>query len=117
MFPYNSTHQVVMCRACKSCVIPRRQCRERHLRAKPHRLSGSVLKETVRLLSSYDLRTIAKLREHKPQPEDKCQLVEYLASYSGFSCLQPEYNYYTRDLGEMKKHVASMHKIKAAKVV
>ena len=73
------------------------------------------MKETVQLLGSYDLRTVAELREHKPQPEDRCQLVEHLASYSGFSCLQLECSYCTRDLGEMKKHVASTHKTKAAK--
>jgi hypothetical protein len=74
-----------------------------------------VLKETVQLLSSHDLRTIAELREHKPRPEDECQPVEHLASYSGFGCLRPECSYCTQDLGEMKKHVASMHKTKAAK--
>jgi hypothetical protein len=115
MFPYDPTHQVVVCRACKSCIIPGRHSQERHLRAKPHRLSGSALKETVHLLSSYDLRAVAELREHKPRPRDECQPVEHLASYSGFSCLGPQCSYATRDLGEMKKHVASVHKTKAAK--
>ena len=114
MFLYNSTHQVVVCRTCKSCIIPGRRSQERHLQARPHQLSGSVLKETVQLLSSYDLWTLAELREYKPQPGDKCQLLEHLASYSGFSCLQPQCSYCTRDLGEMKKHVASIHKTKAA---
>jgi hypothetical protein len=81
MFSYNSTHRVVVCRICKSCVIPGRRSQERHLRAKPHRLSGSVLKETVRLLSSYDLRTREELKEHQPGPDGECQLVEHLASY------------------------------------
>jgi hypothetical protein len=73
------------------------------------------LKETVQLLSSYDLRTSDELREHKPQLRDKCQLVEHLASYSGFCCLQPGCSYCTRHFREMKKHVASTHKVKAAR--
>jgi hypothetical protein len=40
-------------------------------------------------------------------------MVERLASYSGFHRLQLDRSYCTRDAGEMKNHVASIHKIKA----
>jgi hypothetical protein len=79
------------------------------LRAAPHRLLGDVLKTTLQLLGSYDLRSVEELKEHKPRPEDQCQLIEHLASYDGFSCLRC--TYYTRHLPRIKEHVAS-HKVK-----
>jgi hypothetical protein len=72
-----------------------------------------VLKATVELLSSYDLRSVVELREHKPRPEDHCQLIKHLASYDGVYCLQPQCSYGTRLLPKMKKHWASCYKIKA----
>jgi hypothetical protein len=71
---------------------------------------GNELKATAELLSSYDLRSIAELREHKPRPEDKCQLIKHLASYDGVYCLQPQCSYSTRLLPKMKKHWAACHK-------
>jgi hypothetical protein len=79
------------------------------LRAAPHRLLGDVLKTTLQLLGSYDLRSVEELKEHKPRSEDQYQLIEHLASYNGFSCLR--YTYYTRHLPRIKEHVAS-HKVK-----
>jgi len=110
MFSYNSTHKIALCHICKSCIVPGASSRERHLRAQPHRLLGNELKATAELLSSYDLRSIAELREHKPRPEDKCQLIKHLASYDGVYCLQPQCNYSTRLLPKIKKHWAACHK-------
>jgi hypothetical protein len=103
-------HKIAICHVCKSCIVPGKSSQERHLRAQPHRLLGDQLKATVELLSSYDLRSVAELREHKPQPEDECQLIELLASYDGVYCLQPQCNYSTRLLSKMKKHWAACHK-------
>jgi hypothetical protein len=114
MFSYNPVHQVVVCHVCKSCIIPGCSSQERHLRAEPHRLSGEELKTTVQLLSSYNLRTVEELREHKPRIEDQCQVIEHLACYGGFYCLQPECQYSTRHFREMRKHMPSIHQIKAA---
>ena len=85
------------------------------MRAEPHRLLGDVLSTTIQLLSSYNLRSIGELKEHKPRPEDQCRPIEHLASYNGFYCLQPECGYCTRHLPKIKKHIASAHKIKAKK--
>ena len=114
MFSYNPVHGVVVCHVCGSCVAPGRSGQERHLRNAPHRLLGDVLRATLRLLSSYELRTVQELREHKPRPEDHCQAIKHLASYDGFRCLQPRCGYSTRSLPKMKKgHVPSVHGIKA----
>ena len=113
MFVYNPIHKIVVCQACKSSIIPGPGSQERHLRAEPHRLSGDALNTTVQLLSSYDLRTTEELKEYKPRPEDNCELIESLAYYDGFRCLQPGCQYYTRNPRKIKEHVASIHKIKA----
>jgi hypothetical protein len=113
MFIYNPIHKIVVCQACKLSIIPGLGSQERHLRAEPHRLSGDILKTTVQLLSSYDLRTIEELKEHKPRPEANCELIEYLASYDGFYCLQPKCRYCTRHPRKMKQHMASTHSTKA----
>jgi hypothetical protein len=84
------------------------------LRAEPHRLSGDGLSTTIQLLSSYNLRTVEELRANKPQPLDECQLIEHLASYNGFLCLQPECDYSTRHLPDIKRHMGSVHKTKAS---
>lgn len=87
MFSHNPVHQVVVCHACRSCVVPGSSGQERHLRGEPHRLLGATLSTTVQLLSSYDLRTVEELKEHKPRLEDKCPLIENLESYDGVYCL------------------------------
>lgn len=113
MFSYNPTHKVVICHICRSCIIPGASSQERHLRAQPHRLLGDELKATAELLNSYDLRSVAELREHKPRLGDKCQAIKHLASYNGFYCLHPQCSYSTCLLPKMKKHWAACHKIKA----
>jgi hypothetical protein len=113
MFLYNATHQVVVCQECGSCIIPGARSQERHLRAKPHRLSGDVLKTTVQLLNSYCLRTVEELREYAQQLEGTCEAIEHLTSYDGFCCLQPGCQYRTRYFHDVKKHMPAVHKISA----
>ena len=113
MFLYDLTHQVVVCSACKSCILPERCSQERHLQSEPHRLFGDALDTAVELLSSYGLRTVRELRECRPQPGDKCPPIEQLASYAGFHCLQADCDYSTRHLLGMKRHTGSAYKIKA----
>jgi len=67
MFLYNPVYQVVMCHVYKSYIIPGYLSQERHLWAELHRLSGGELKTIVQLLSSYNLRIVEELREHKPR--------------------------------------------------
>jgi hypothetical protein len=83
MFSYNPTYRVAICHVYKSCIVLGARSQERHLRAQPHRLLGDELKAAAELLSSYDLRSVAKLREHKPWPKDKCQIIKHLISYNG----------------------------------
>ena len=112
-FSYNSVHRVVICHTCHSCIVPGHRSQEYHLRAEPHRLLGQVLKTTLELLSTYSLRTLGELQQHKPRVEDKCQVIEHLAVYDGFYCLQLDCGYQTRHLREMRKHMPQAHKIKA----
>ena len=104
MFSYNPIHKVAICHVCKSYIVLGATNQERHLWAQPHRLLGDELKATIELLNSYNLRSVAGLREHKPRPEDKCQLIKHLASYDGVYYLQPQYSYNTRLLPKIKKH-------------
>ena len=86
-FAYDQTHGVAICRDCGSCVVPGAASLERHLRAKPHRLAGDVLKTTVQLLSSYALRPVEELKRRKPRREDRCPRIPHLAAYDGYSYL------------------------------
>jgi hypothetical protein len=43
---------------------------------------GDELKATAKLLSSYNLRDVAELREYKPRPKNKYQITKYLVSYN-----------------------------------
>jgi hypothetical protein len=61
-FSYNAAHRVVICRDCRTCVVPTAAGRENHLRAAPHSLRGAALKTTIELLSSYSLKTVAELK-------------------------------------------------------
>jgi orsellinic acid/F9775 biosynthesis protein OrsD/helicase-like protein/RAD3-like DEAD/DEAH box helicase len=111
MFQYNSTHQVVICEQCASCIVPGRSSQERHLRTKPHRLSGAILKTTVQQLESYSLRTIVELREYARLLLEPTKALDGLAIYTGFSCIQPDCRFRTRHLREVKKHIPAVHKI------
>lgn len=113
MFSFDPIHKVVVCHLCSSCIVPGLRSQERHLRAKPHRLTGDTLKTTVQLLDSYDLRTVEELREHRPRTRDECRPIEHLASYDGFYCLQPECDFSTRHHLRIREHVSAVHTIKA----
>jgi len=86
---------------------------EYHLRAEPHRLLGQELKTTLELLGTYSLRTLGELKKYKPRVEDKCQVIEHLAVYSGFYYLQSDCGHQTRHLREMRKHMPQAHHVKA----
>ena len=113
MLVYNLINKIVICQTCKWSIVPVLWSQERHLRAEPHRLFGDTLNTMVQLLSRYEQRTTEELKEHKPRPEDNCELIEFLAYYDNLRCLQPGCQYCTRNSRKMKKHVASIHKIKA----
>jgi hypothetical protein len=110
MFSYDLVHQVIVCKDCCSCIIPGRASQERHLRAAPHQQSGDVLKATLQLFSSYNLRTIKELRSNKPKAEDKVARIQDLAIYNGFRCLQSGCDYYTYSLDAKRKHAAAHKK-------
>jgi hypothetical protein len=106
-FLYDPVHQVVVCRDCRTCLIPTTAGQERHLRARPHRLLGDTLKATVQLLSSYSLQTAAGLQREKPRAEDRCPQINGLEAYDGYRCLRSSCSYYTRLLSKMHAHVPS----------
>jgi hypothetical protein len=114
MFLYNSDHQVVVCHLCRSCIVPGRQSFERHLRADPHRLLGAELKASLELLLSHRLKTAAELKETKPKTEDACPVIDGLECYSGFRCLQTGCQYATRNSRDIRRHMPSIHHVKAA---
>jgi hypothetical protein len=62
MFSFDPIHKVVVCHLYSSYIILGLRSQERHLRAKPHRLTSDTLKTTVQLLDSCDLRTVEELR-------------------------------------------------------
>jgi hypothetical protein len=112
---YNQAHKVVVCRRCHSCIVPGQSQLARHLRAEPHRLSGGVLQATAALLASYDLRSVAQLREHKPAWDERCVPIEHLVTYDGFRCLEANCGYTTRNRHKIQKHGAAVHQKRAIK--
>ena len=113
MFYYNATHQVVVCQACQSGILPGARSQERHLRAQRHRLSGAVLQATLQQLRGYELRTVDQLRQATRQPGYSCPTLPHLASYAGLRCLQDQCSFKTRHIAAIKIHVAARHQIKA----
>ncbi len=111
---YDALHQAVVCHKCQTCLIPTAGARERHLRAKPHRLLGDTLKATLRLLSAHRLRTVEELREAKPAANDRCAQIEGLKAFDGYRCLEPACAYATQCLPVIKRHVFSVHQRQAA---
>jgi hypothetical protein len=61
-FVYNSEHHVVVCIACKACVVPTARGVYRHLRREPHALGGVELRATAEALLSHKLRALEELR-------------------------------------------------------
>jgi hypothetical protein len=114
MFSYDPVHQVIICQACQSCVVPGARSQERHLRAPPHRLVGEALRATLQQLRGYQLRTVEELKQSKPQLGDSCPALPYLATYQGLRCLQVQCGFKTRQATAIQKHVVTAHQIKAA---
>jgi hypothetical protein len=112
-FSYNAAHQVLVCRDCKTCVVPTATGRENHLRAAPHHLRGETLKTTRELLSSYRLRTATELKQGKPGTTDHCARIEGLEIYDGYRCLQPGCGYATRVLAKVEAHMLPVHRLRA----
>ena len=108
-FTYNSQHQVIVCQAYKTCLIPKKASWGYHLRALPHQLSGNILKTTIKLLENYNLKTEDQLQQDKPY--SPCNQIQGLELYSGYYCLQDNCFYSTRRLRKMKDHMI-LHQIK-----
>ncbi|OBT71217.1 hypothetical protein VF21_09869 [Pseudogymnoascus sp. 05NY08] len=89
MFAYDPVHGVVVCCACRSCVV-----------------LGEALKETVQLLSSHEPKTIRELRDQARdlRAGSRCAAIEGLATYDGLCCLYAQCAYSTRHLPKMKEH-------------
>lgn len=81
---YNGTHRVLVCTRCQTCIIPGARSLERHLRNKPHHLSGDVLKAQLTYANTLTLQTKEELREQKP-PNGTPRL-EHLKAFRGFEC-------------------------------
>ena len=114
MFTYNPIHQVIICHACRSCLVPGPRGQRRHVQAEPHRLMGAALQAQLQVFSGYQLRTVEQLQQLKPQPGSQCAELPHLESYEGLLCLQPACGFGTRGLSQIKKHMAAVHNIKAA---
>ena len=84
-FTFNSTHRVVVCRQCETCVVPGRTSVERHLRRHPHSLLSDVLKSTTEYLLGLDLKPLAELHAHKPARQ--CAAIKHLKLFEGYACL------------------------------
>lgn len=108
-FLYNALHRVVICHKCQTCLVPTASARERHLRAKPHRLLGDTLKATLQLLSRRELKTLEELRCARPAADDRCAQIEGLKVFDGYRCLEPSCAYATQCLPAIKRHVFAAH--------
>ena len=84
-FVYDKVHRVVVCRTCRTCILPGRQCIERHLRAEPHRLLGPTLKTSLEHLLGLELLPRQELQKRKP-PSGVAR-IEHLEVYHGYYCL------------------------------
>jgi hypothetical protein len=84
-FYYHSTHRVVVCKPCATCIVPGRPNQERHLRAQPHRLVGAVLKAAVEYLDGLDLKAAEQLGLDRPT--GVVAPIPHLQVHDGFRCL------------------------------
>jgi len=82
---YNTQHQVLICRRCKTVVGPGRSSLQQHLRREPHRALGPLLKACQAYADSLVLRTLDELRQGRPKRP--VAPLESLAVYEGYSCL------------------------------
>jgi hypothetical protein len=108
---YNALHQVVVCRHCKTFLVPGPSSIERHLRAAPHRLLGQALKAHLDHTDSLALRTVEELQRNRPA--NGSAPLEYLQVYGGYGCLLCNKDaFLTTHLPQMQHHMFS-HKRKA----
>ena len=82
---YNPIHQVVVCRRCQTCLVPRQSSVERHLRGEPHRLLGPALKAHLAYIDALTLRDLETLK--RDRPKEPVTPIEHLPVHAGFRCL------------------------------
>ncbi|KAH7385145.1 hypothetical protein BKA64DRAFT_581999, partial [Cadophora sp. MPI-SDFR-AT-0126] len=104
---YNPTHQVVVCRRCQTCLVPRQSSIERHLRGEPHRLLGPALKAHLAYIDGLTLRDLETLKRDRPR--ESVDPIEYLPIHAGFRCLlcPLEDPFYTIRLPRIRDHIPS----------
>jgi hypothetical protein len=84
-FYYDRTHQVIVCKPCKTCIVPGRPNQERYLRAQPHHLLGAELKAAIKYLNGLNLKTAEQLGLNKPT--GVVAPILYLKVHNDFRCL------------------------------
>ncbi|EWY79533.1 hypothetical protein FOYG_17334 [Fusarium oxysporum NRRL 32931] len=104
-FVYDPDHQVIACRLCGTCLVPKVTSWKSHLRAEPHRMRGDELRLTVDKLSGYNLRPVEELRQWRPDRKRPCQPIEGLAVYGGYICTQDRCDHCTRRIEKMHDHL------------
>ena len=107
---YNSTHQVVVCRRCQTCIVPSESSVTRHLRAEPHRLLGPALKAHLAYVDGLTLRDLETLKRQRPR--EPVAPIQHLSIHAGFRCLlcPLEDPFYTIHLPRMRNHISSHEK-------
>jgi hypothetical protein len=101
---YHRTHGVVVCKPCKTCIVPGRPNQERHLRAQPHRLLGAELKAASEYLDGLDLKTAEQLGLDKPT--GVVAPIPHLKVHDGFRCLLGDV-FLTANLPRMRDHMVT----------
>ena len=107
---YDTTHQVIVCKWCRTCVAPGRAATERHFRRKStHGLVGPTLRAYVEYADSFLLRP---LNELKAKRGTAMAPVQHLNVLDGFRCLGCAYSngadeFLTTHLPRMRDHVAT----------
>ncbi|GKU13697.1 unnamed protein product [Fusarium langsethiae] len=108
-FTHDPDHQVIVCRPCGTCLVPKPTSWKRHLRAEPHRMRGDELRLSIERLSSYPLRTVDELRRWRADRKRPCRPIEGLAIYDGYvcHCVDDRCDYCTRRIEKMHDHMPS----------
>ncbi|RKK12694.1 hypothetical protein BFJ65_g11956 [Fusarium oxysporum f. sp. cepae] len=106
-FHYNADHQVIVCRLCGTCLVPKQASWRSHLRAEPHRMKGDELRLTVERFLSYELRTVEALRQWRADRKRPCRPIEGLTMYGGYicTCTEVQCDYCTRRARKMHDHM------------
>ena len=107
---YDTAHQVIVCKWCRTCVAPGRAATERHFRRKStHGLVGPTLRAYVEYADSFLLRP---LNELKAKRGTAMAPVQHLDVLDGFRCLSCAYSngveeFLTTHLPRMRDHMAT----------